>query len=187
MHSSRKSLVDEGVSDTGFIYMNDKYFCRYLSGIFTQENESNPRFITKLQVFQLDKIEAKDPYNVKVNEITMTNLEDCNDDSIRIEHGNSSRVAAYNVKLKTFKIINISSGHVIKAINFHKSERVGESLSHWQFYDASWSLGNFIFLREKTDFGSNLKILQLVIFSLEEHKTGHLLNLPNFLIGGTVR
>ena len=176
--------MDVDVSDTGFIFMNDKYFCRYLSGLYTRENETNPRFATKLQVFRLDKINTEDPTNINVNDITMRNLEDCNDDSIKIEAGKSKRAAAYNVKLNSFKIIDLKAGHVIKAIDL--AESGGGNWSQWQFYDANWSLGNFIFVQEKADF-INLKTFQLVIFSLEEHKTDHLLNLPNYLIGGTVR
>ncbi len=176
--------MDVDVSDTGFIFMNDKYFCRYLSGLYTRENETNPRFATKLQVFRLDRINTEDPTNINVNDITMRNLEDCNDDSIKIEAGKSNRAAAYNIKLNSFKIINLKTGHVIKAIDL--ADRGRGNWSQWQFYDANWSLGNFIFVQEKTDF-ENLKTFQLVIFSLEEHKTGHLLNLPNYLIGGTVR
>ena len=181
----RKSLVDVGLSDTGFIFMNDKYFCRYLSGLYTRENESNPRFATKLQVFQSDKINIKDPTNVNVNDIAMRNIEDCNDDSIKLEAGQSNRAAAYNVKLSSFKIINLTNGQVIKAINF--AESGGGIWSQWQFYDANWSLGNFIFVQEKAEFENNLKTFQMVIFSNEKHKTGHLLNLPNYLIGATVR
>lgn len=180
----RKSLVDMDASDTGFIYMNDKYFCRYLSGLYTRENETNPRFATKLQVFSLDRINTEDPTTLTVNDIVMRNLEDCNDDSIKIEAGKSNRAAAYNVKLNSFKIINLTNCQVIKAIDL--SERRGGAWSQWQFYDANWSLGNFIFVQEKADFESDLKTFQLIIFSLEEHKTGHLLNLPNYLIGGTV-
>ena len=180
----RKSLVDVGLSDTGFIFMNDKYFCRYLSGLYTRENESNPRFATKLQVFQSDKINIKDPTNVNVNDIAMRNIEDCNDDSIKLEAGQSNRAAAYNVKLSSFKIINLTNGQVIKAINF--AESGGGIWSQWQFYDANWSLGNFIFVQEKAEFENNLKTFQMVIFSNEKHKTGHLLNLPNYLIGATV-
>ena len=181
----RQSLVDVDVSDTGFIFMNDMYFCRYLSGLCTQENDNHPRFATKLQVFHLDKINIKDPTNITVNEITMKNLEDCNDDSIKIEAGKSNKAAAYNIKLNTFKIINLTTGQNIKAINF--AERGVGSWSQWQFHDANWSLGKFIFVQEKADFENNCKTFQLVIFTMEEHKTGHLLNLPNNLIGGTVR
>ena len=172
-------------SDTGFIYMNDTYFCRYLSGLYTRENETNPRFATKLQVFSLDRINIEDPTTLTVNDIVMRNLEDCNDDSIKIEAGKSNRAAAYNIKLNSFKIINLTNGQVIKAIDL--SERRGGAWSQWQFYDANWCLGKFIFVQEKADFESDFKTFQLVIFSFEEHKTGHLLNLPNYLIGGTVR
>ena len=41
--------------------------------------------------------------------------------------------------------------------------------------------------QEKAEFENNLKTFQIVIFSNEKHKTGHLLNLPNYLIGATVR
>ena len=64
--------MDVDVSDTGFIFMNDKYFCRYLSGLYTRENETNPRFATKLQVFRLDRINTEDPTNINVNDITMS-------------------------------------------------------------------------------------------------------------------
>ena len=48
----RKPLVEANICDTGFIFLNDRYFLRYLSGLYTLNHK--PSFATKLQVFDVE-------------------------------------------------------------------------------------------------------------------------------------
>ena len=55
-------------------------------------------------------------------------------------------------------------------------------------FDAGWSLGRFMFVREVPNPADvNKKTLQEIIVTMEENHSDHLQQLPNFLIGSTVR
>ena len=55
-------------------------------------------------------------------------------------------------------------------------------------YDACWSLGRFMFVREVPNpVDVEKKTLQNIIVTMEENHKDHLQQLPNFLIGSTVR
>ena len=55
-------------------------------------------------------------------------------------------------------------------------------------YDAGWSLGRFMFVREVPNPEDvNRKTLQTIIVTMKENEKDHLQQLPNFLIGSTVR
>ena len=102
----RKSLVEGNICDTGFIFLNQRFFLRYLSGLFTLNNK--PKFATKIQVFKAKDLEKVQPWIVDINQSDVLDFGDCNDDSLKLEPGTSSRVAAFNVYNSTFKIIDIA-------------------------------------------------------------------------------
>ena len=103
----RKSLVEGNICDTGFIFLNQKFFLRYLSGLFSSDNR--PKFATKIQVFMAKDLDKIQPWIVDINQSDVLDFGDCNDDSLKLESGTSSRVAAFNVYNSTFKIINIAT------------------------------------------------------------------------------
>ena len=185
---SRKSLVEDSICDTGFIFMNRRYFCRYLSGLYNTADDL-PRFATKLQVFDMTDLENTKPWIVDVNEASVKDFEDCNDDSMKLEPGISNRMAAYNANKKSFKIINIEDGSIIQFIDFNTAAgpRPRNRFSTWQFHDANWCFDKFVFLQERPGFETQTKSFQLIIFTMERNKTDHLLNLPNFLIGNSLK
>ena len=185
---SRKSLVEDSICDTGFIFMNRRYFCRYLSGLYNTADDL-PRFATKLQVFDMTDLENTKPWIVDVNEASVKDFEDCNDDSMKLEPGISNRMAAYNANKKSFKIINIEDGSIMQFIDFNTAAgpRPRNRFSTWQFHDANWCFDKFVFLQERPGFETQTKSFQLIIFTMEKNKTDHLLNLPNFLIGNSLK
>ena len=101
----RKSLVEGNICDTGFIFLNHGYFLRYLSGLFASDNQ--PKFATKIQVFQAKDLTTVQPWIVDINQSDVLDFGDCNDDSLKLEPGLSSRIAAFNVYNSSFKIIDI--------------------------------------------------------------------------------
>ena len=101
----RKSLVEGNICDTGFIFLNHGYFLRYLSGLFASDNQ--PKFATKIQVFQAKDLATVQPWIVDINQSDVLDFGDCNDDSLKLEPGLSSRIAAFNVYNSSFKIIDI--------------------------------------------------------------------------------
>ena len=101
----RKSLVEGNICDTGFIFLNQSYFLRYLSGLFASDNR--PKFATKIQVFEANDLTKVQPWIVDINQSDVLDFGDCNDDSLKLEPGVSSRIAAFNVYNSSFKIIDI--------------------------------------------------------------------------------
>ena len=180
--SLRKSLVEAEICETGFIHLNEKFFCRYLSGIFS---DSSPKFSTKLQVFDLEDLEHTSPWIVNVNQSDVKDFEDCNEDSIKLEQGASHRVAVFNVYKSLFKILNIETGDVKLKIDLRNSNILGRrSFTAWQLYDSNWSFGRFLFLSEINNIQQlNKKTFQIIIVTPEENHREHLLDLPHFLIG----
>ena len=114
--SPRKSLVEANICDTGFIFLNESYFMRYLSGLYTRDHK--PSFATKLQVFDARQLERCRPWIVDVSHSDVRDFGDCNDDSLHLESGTSSRVASFNVHSKEFKILDIRNGHILLTVNF---------------------------------------------------------------------
>ena len=108
--------MEANICDTGFIFLNDCYFLRYLSGLYTQQNK--PRFATKLQVFDATQLETIQPWIVDVSHSEVLDFGDCNDDSIHLESGTSSRVASFNVHSKEFKILDLRNGDILLMVNF---------------------------------------------------------------------
>ena len=112
----RKSLVEANICDTGFIFLNQKYFLRYLSGLYSLNNK--PSFATKCQVFDVEELEGGSPWIVDVSHSDVRDFGDCNDDSLHLEAGPSSRMASFNVHSKEFKILDISNGDILLRVNF---------------------------------------------------------------------
>lgn len=187
--SVKKSLVEADICDTGFILLNERFFCRYLSGIFSKNNA--PKFGTKIQVFSVNELETCKPWIVEINDSDVIDFEDCNEDSVKLESGKSKRLAAFNVYKRLFKIVDIEASCVIMKIDFRNSFKnfsLGRrSFTAWQLYDCNWSLGRFIFINETNKVDKfDKKTFQVIIVTEEENEKDHLLNLPNFLIGNTV-
>ena len=112
----RKPLVEANICDTGFIFLNDRYFLRYLSGLVTINHK--PSFATKLQVFDATDLEAGTPWIVDVSQADVRDFGDCNEGSVHLESGTSTRLAAFNVHSKEFKILDIRDGDTLLRVNF---------------------------------------------------------------------
>ena len=112
----RKPLVEANICDTGFIFLNDRYFLRYLSGLYSLNNK--PSFATKCQVFSVQELEKSRPWIVDVSHSDVRDFGDCNDDSLHLEAGPSSRLASFNVHSKEFKILDIRDGDTLLRVNF---------------------------------------------------------------------
>ena len=109
-------MVEANICDTGFIFLNDRYFLRYLSGLHTLNHK--PSFATKLQVFEATALETCTPWIVDVSQSDVRDFGDCNEGSVHLESGSSSRLASFNVHSKEFKILDIRDGDILLRINF---------------------------------------------------------------------
>jgi len=180
----RKSLVEGNICDTGFIFLNQSYFLRYLSGLFASDNR--PKFATKIQVFKAKDLEKVQPWIVDINQSDVLDFGDCNDDSLKLEPGTSSRVAAFNVYNSTFKIIDIVKREPVLLVDLSSHFGLNSMFSVWQMYDANWVGGNFMFVKDVPQLNSNKKMLQVIVVTKNKNKTDHLPQFQNFLTGTSI-
>ena len=182
--SIKKSLVEphnNGTCDTGFIFMNESYFCRSLSGF-----QPPLHFSTQIQVFEVSDLKNCKPRIIDINKSTVKDYGDCNEDSVNLEPGKSNRVAAYSQYKKNFKILNIQTGEQLMLIQFTHNLFYRSLFTTWQMYDANWSLGRFVFLQEVPNLESTKKSFQFIVVTEEKNRSGHLKDLPNLLIGNSI-
>jgi len=179
-----KAVMKDSVSDSGFILLNERFLLRYLSGLFSYQ--SDPKFATRLQVFERNALEdqAFQPWVVEVNQIEVTDFSDCNDDSLKLEAGPSSRIAAFNAYNNTFRIIDLVTRSPLVSVDLKQEASVSPMFSCWQLYDGNWIGGNFVFLKEVPQLEGEDRMLRLVLVTDKENKVGsHVPGLPNFLLG----
>jgi len=148
--------------------------------------QSDPKFATRLQVFERNALEdqAFRPWVVEVNQIEVTDFSDCNDDSLKLEAGPSSRIAAFNAYNNTFRIIDLLTRSPLVSVDLRQEASVSPMFSCWQLYDGNWIGGNFVFLKEVPQLEGEDRVLRLVLVTDKENKVGsHVPGLPNFLLG----
>jgi len=182
--SIKKSLVEphnNGTCDTGFIFLNESYFCRSLSGFHPPLH-----FSTQIQVFDVNDLKNCKPRIIDINQSTVKDYGDCNEDCINLEPGNSCRVSAYSQYKKNFKILNIKTGEQLMLIDFTDKGCYRTLFTTWQMYDANWTLGKFVFLQEVPNLETLKKSFQLIVVTDQKNRSGHLKNLPNLLIGNSL-
>jgi len=184
LYAVGRSVMRDSVSDSGFILLNERFLLRYLSGLFSYQSE--PKFATRLQVFERKTLEDDSvlPWVVEVNQIEVTDFGDCNDDSLKLEPGPSSRIAAFNAYNNTFKIIDLVTSTPLLSVDLRQEASVSPMFSCWQLYDANWIGGNFVFLKEVPQLEGVDRVLRLVLVTEEKNRAGsHVPGLPNFLLG----
>ena len=69
-------------------------------------------------MFEATALETCTPWIVDVSQSDVRDFGDCNEGSVHLESGSSSRLASFNVHSKEFKILDIRDGDILLRINF---------------------------------------------------------------------
>jgi len=180
----RKNLVEGNICDTGFIFLNQSFFLRYLSGLYA--SDSRPKFASKIQVFQTNDLAKAQPWIVDVNQSDVLDFGDCNDDSLKLEPGFSSRIATFNVYNSSFKILDIKQGQTLLYVDMSPRAGMSPLFSVWQMYDANWIGGNFMFVKDVSLLNNKKKTLQVIVVTDDSSRSDSLPHYPHFLKGSTI-
>jgi hypothetical protein len=159
----RKPHLEGEVSDTGFIFLNDRFFLRQLEELFPESD----CFATQVQVFKLEPhlaLAALEPSVIDVNRQEVSYSME-GEDSLRLEPGAASRLAIFNALANSFKVFDLPSGSLLQCLDLRLETSLGAGplLDVRQWFPAGWVGGRFALLAELVrPEGSSLRLVLVV-------------------------